>query len=338
MKKVVLALLVLLMSLFLMACGSKKENTKEVIEEKAPKKVEVEKEQETKEQTQESPVQEDSADFSNPVNSQPFKEYAAIFPKFVDKKYMPRCADYFLGNPYEEGEVCRLQISTACEGETIIKIKLEKLKVKISNKEDYTNTTTDGDGNYVNNSEVTTYWQYDDSEYPSVTTNPDKNAADDWSSSLSADQSIRNVYSGIPANSFVECYVDYYMFDENSDEDAGVWRTGVSTPYMKSYTIINTVNEHDPIRDIKYYSFEEMYGEGKYLNIDVTNLADDIITIDTNIEQFAYANGQEFKADWEFRNGCYDDNGDIILRYDLETDGFYLDDSYDRARFYDSLL
>lgn len=119
-------------------CGNNNKKSEE------PKKKQEKAVEEDDKEIQEEPlVEETNNDFdenagaylgdgpSNTENNQPFKEYYDVFPKWIEREFMPRCQNYFLGNPYENGEVYRLRLTTGCYGEYSIKFQLTKLKVTV---------------------------------------------------------------------------------------------------------------------------------------------------------------------------------------------------------------
>ena len=320
-----LTIMLFCMSLICIGCSEKKSESDNQVKTEQKKKGEVRKKEEKSEKTEmvednqdtmSEPMEESPQDIEavDTTDHQPYKEYLGMFPKWIPEEYMPRCHSYFIGDPYSNGNtVYRLTISTGCSGEYQIVFKLEKCKVEKSiDSGNYVNSTTGEDGNLQDNFETTTRISFDDSICPNLS------------------KLIEGPNDKIP-------YIIGYVETANKGEGKFV-TAPMSTIIRRINYNPGTSIEHDR----EYYCFEDVYGEGTYVNLDTSKVKDDVIKVETNIEPFASEiSGQEFKADWNIDEGYYDDltqpyvSNDIVGGYDY---GYKYDNDYEKAQFYDSLL
>ena len=316
MKRAVLVVIIGILSLAMLSCGNKggdSSETKEKLNSESnlenDEKSQIEYDEYTDEQKANLMIREFETDYGN---TQPYKEYINLFPKNINPDYIPKCHSYFLGNPYADGEeVYWLQISTACYGDDMVKVQLNKARVNVKTKEDYVHTVTDENGNYVDVDEKKTTTTLDTSVTPNVTV-----AVDKWGELVEKN------------------YIESYVYFVNSEKDGKTENAYVSPITKELLYAPGTSIENGRT----YYSFEELYGIGTYLKIDFTKINDDIVTIDTNINTFSTVNGKEFKADWEWDKGNQDNIADPEERPLPEYNGTECNDYYPKAIFYDSLV
>lgn len=299
-------------------CG----NNKKKLEE--PKKKQEKVVEEDNKEIQEEPLSEESnSDFdpnagaylgdgpSNTENNQPFKEYYDVFPKWIEREFMPRCQNYFLGNPYENGEIYRLRLTTGCYGEYSIKFQLTKLKVTV--RTESSEWSDDISGTSQESSK--TFFNYDNIS-PNTCV-------------------VTKMEDGYP-KPLENCNITGYLGIGDGEGGNAVCNTFGDVPFVKEFyyapgtTIINNQ---------VYYTFGEYYGEDASFKVDFTNVnKNDTITINTNIQGFSDINGKEFKADWEFGIEDGDSLKDPLIYPNEMHGGYDWNEQYPNPQSYDSLL
>lgn len=299
-------------------CGNNNKKSEE------PKKKQEKAVEEDGKEIQEEPlVEETNNDFdenagaylgdgpSNTENNQPFKEYYDVFPKWIEREFMPRCQNYFLGNPYENGEVYRLRLTTGCYGEYSIKFQLTKLKVTV--RTESSEWSDDISGTSQESSK--TFFNYDNIS-PNTCV-------------------VTKMEDGYP-KPLENCNITGYLGIGDGEGGNAVCNTFGDVPFVKEFyyapgtTIINNQ---------VYYTFGEYYGEDASFKVDFTNVnKNDTITINTNIQGFSDINGKEFKADWEFGIEDGDSLKDPLIYPNEMHGGYDWNEQYPNPQSYDSLL
>lgn len=299
-------------------CGNNNKKSEE------PKKKQEKAVEEDDKEIQEEPlVEETNNDFdenagaylgdgpSNTENNQPFKEYYDVFPKWIEREFMPRCQNYFLGNPYENGEIYRLRLTTGCYGEYSIKFQLTKLKVTV--RTESSEWSDDISGTSQESSK--TFFNYDNIS-PNTCV-------------------VTKMEDGYP-KPLENCNITGYLGIGDGEGGNAVCNTFGDVPFVKEFyyapgtTIINNQ---------VYYTFGEYYGEDASFKVDFTNVnKNDTITINTNIQGFSDINGKEFKADWEFGIEDGDSLKDPLIYPNEMHGGYDWNEQYPNPQSYDSLL
>lgn len=248
---------------------------------------------------------------SNTENNQPFKEYYDVFPKWIEKEFMPRCQNYFLGNPYENGEVYRLRLTTGCYGEYSIKFQLTKLKVTVRTESSEWSDDISG----ISQESSKTFFNYD---------NISPNTC-----------IVKKMEDGYPTPIENNNITGYLIIGDGEGGNA-VCNTFGDTPFTKELIYAPGT---EIVNNKIYYTFGEYYGEDASFKADFTNVnKNDTLTINTNIQGFSDINGKEFKADWEFGIEDGDSLKDDLIYPNEMHGGYDWNEQYPNPQSYDSLL
>ena len=224
---------------------------------------------------------------------------------------MPRCQNYFLGNPYENGEVYRLRLTTGCYGEYSIKFQLTKLKVTV--RTESSEWSDDISGTSQESSK--TFFNYDNIS-PNTCV-------------------VTKMEDGYP-KPLENCNITGYLGIGDGEGGNAVCNTFGDTPFTKELIYAPGT---EIVNNKIYYTFGEYYGEDASFKVDFTNVnKNDTITINTNIQGFSDINGKEFKADWEFGIEDGDSLKDPLIYPNEMHGGYDWNEQYPNPQSYDSLL
>ena len=300
-------------------CG----NNNKKSEEPKKKQEKVVKEDNKEIQVESLPEEESNSDFdpnagaylgdgpSNTDNNQPFKEYYDVFPKWIEREFMPRCQNYFLGNPYENGEVYRLRLTTGCYGEYTIKFELTKLKANITTESSEWSDDISG----ISQESSKTFFKYENIS-PNTCV-------------------VKEMDAGYPKP--LEHYgITGYLTIGDGEGGNAVCNTFGDVPFTKELIYAPGTSI---VNNKTYYTFGEYYGEDASFKVDFTNVnKNDTVTINTNIQGFSDINGKEFKADRKFGIEEGDSLKDPLIYPNEMHGGYDWNEQYDNPQSYDSLL